>query len=368
MRHLRAVPHLRTALCAVGVLALLAAGVSGALADDPFYKGKRLTLLINFAPGGPSDIEGRLFARHIAKHIDGAPLIVIQNKDGASGLVGTIYLGEVGAKDGSIFGYLTGAAWKYVIDPESHPVPFSNYEFIGYQPGNAVYYIRADTPPGIKQATDVTKVQNLVAGGLGIESSKDLLIRVTLEMLGVPHRYVTGYRSSNDARLAVQRGEIGLHSETTPAYFGVVEPSMVKTGQVVPLYYDANYDGETFTVPKVMQGQTMLPFQEFYRKVRGGQPSGPLWEAYRTNLAVDSAMLRTIVMPPGSPKAAVDALRTAVARLNDDKEYAEEALKSIQFVPHYETGPDINPQIRRRLTVPPELRSFVLDYMKNAKK
>ena len=47
---------------------------SGAVADEPFYKGKRLTLLIGSAVGGPTDIEGRLFAKHIAKHIDGSTL------------------------------------------------------------------------------------------------------------------------------------------------------------------------------------------------------------------------------------------------------------------------------------------------------
>ena len=98
----------------------LVLGASSAAAQEPFYKGKRLTLVINFAAGGPSDIEGRLLAKHIAKHIDGAPLILVQNKDGAGGLVGTNFLGEVGPRDGSMFGYFTGAAWKYVIEPESH--------------------------------------------------------------------------------------------------------------------------------------------------------------------------------------------------------------------------------------------------------
>jgi tripartite-type tricarboxylate transporter receptor subunit TctC len=78
-------------------------------------------------------------------------------------------------------------------------------------------------------------------------------------------------------------------------------------------------------------------------------------------------MLRTVVMPPGSPPAAVDALRTALARLNDDKEYAEEAMKSMQFVPHYETGADINTRVRRALSVPPDVREFVLEYMKAGK-
>ena len=103
------------------LLVMLAAATAlastAAHADEPFYKGKRLTLLINFAPGGPTDVEGRLLAKHIANHIDGNPLIIVQNKDGASGMVGAAYLGEVGPKDGTMFGYLTGTAWNYVIDP-----------------------------------------------------------------------------------------------------------------------------------------------------------------------------------------------------------------------------------------------------------
>ncbi len=341
---------------------------SNARAEDPFYKGKRLNLLINFAPGGPSDIEGRLFAKHITKHIEGQPSIIVQNKDGAGGLIGSNYIGEVAPRDGTMAGYLTGSAWKFVIDPESHRVPLSTYEFIGYQPGNAVYYVRADTPPGIKRGADIMKAQGLVAGGLVAESSKDLLIRTTLDMLGVRYRYITGYRSSSTARLALQRGEIGLHSESTPAYFGAVEPNLVKTGEAVPIYYDGDYNGETFSVPKVMQGSTIPQFQDFYRQIKGGTPSGILWDVYRANLAVDSSMLRLVVMPPGVPAAAADALRRAVAALNDDKDYADDALRTIQFVPHYETGADINARVRRNLKVSPELRTFVLNYMKNPNK
>ena len=105
-----------------------------------------------------------------------------------------------------------------------------------------------------------------------------------------------------------------------------------------------------------MEGSAVLPFQEFYRKVKGALPSGELWDVYRTNLAVDSAMLRTVVMPPGAPASAVDALRTALARLKNDKDYAEESMKAMQFVPHYVTSDDINPRVRRALTVSPEIR------------
>jgi tripartite-type tricarboxylate transporter receptor subunit TctC len=352
----------------IALCALVALAAPQARADDPFYKGKRLILIINFAAGGPSDIEGRLLAKHLVKHLDGSPSIIVQNKDGAGGLIGATYLGELGPKDGSMFGYFTAAAWTYATDPSAYRVDLKSYEFIGSQPGNSVYYVRADTEPGIKDATDVMKAKGLVAGGLSADASKDILIRLALDMLGLPHRYVTGYRSNSAARLALQQNEINFFSETTPAYFSVVNPSMTAKGLVVPVWYDPNYDGETFSAPKVMEGSAVLPFQEFYRKVKGTLPSGELWDVYRTNLAVDSAMLRLIAMPPGSPPAAVDALRAALARLNNDKDYAEEAMKIIQFVPQYETGADINSRIRKRLEVKPEVRRFVADYIKSAKR
>ena len=44
-------------------------------------------------------------------------------------------------------------------------------------------------------------------------------------MLGLKYRYVTGYRSSNTARLALQNGEINMYSESTPGYCSIVVPT-----------------------------------------------------------------------------------------------------------------------------------------------
>jgi tripartite-type tricarboxylate transporter receptor subunit TctC len=348
-------------------LAIFTGMCAAADADEPFYKGKHLTVLINYAPGGPTDVEGRLLAKYLVRHIEGTPTVIIQNKDGAAGLVGTNYLGELGPRDGTMVGYLTGAGWQFAMRPEKQRIDFRTYDFIGYSPGNAVYYARTDLPPGLKQASDIMKSTGLVAAGLGADSSKDMLIRVTLDMLGVPYKYVTGYRSSATARLAVQNGEASLHSETTPAYFAMVEPSLVKTGQVIPIWYDPNYNGGGFYLPKVMEHTSILPFQDFYRQVKGGTPSGPLWDAYLTNLSVGQELLRLLAMPPGSPQPAVDALRKAVVELNDDKEFEQEAIKVMQFAPHYETGNDLNERVSKMLYVKPETRDFVRAYIARAK-
>ena len=233
---------------------------------------------------------------------------------------------------------------------------------------NVVYYMRADTPPGMKDGPAIMKATGLVAGGLAANSSKDLLIRLTLDMLGVPYQYVTGFRSSAPARLALQRGEINFFSESSPSYFGVVEPTIVKKGGDRGLVRPDLRRHELRAVQADGRARACRASPTSIARPKARCRRGRLWDVYRTNLAVDSAMLRTVVLPPGVPAAAVDALRRATERLNGDPEFAEEAQKSLQFVPHYVTGGDLNARVRRTLVVRPEIRTFVTDYIKNPPK
>jgi tripartite-type tricarboxylate transporter receptor subunit TctC len=97
-------------------------------------------------------------------------------------------------------------------------------------------------------------------------------------------------------------------------------------------------------------------------------PSGRLWDAYRTVLTINGAMQRQIVLPPGAPPAAVAALRAAVLRLNGDKEHAEEAIRTIGYVPEWMAGPDTNAEVRAAITISPEMRAFIADYVRRGVK
>ena len=358
----------RAALVALCTAASLAWGVLGTAAQEPYYKGKRLTVLINFAAGGPTDIEGRLFAKYLGRHIDGQPTVIVQNMDGAGGVIGAQFVGEVAPKDGTVMGYFAGTSWVYVSDPERWRVDFKAYEFVAYQPGTSIYYVRTDVSPGMKEATDIMKAKGLVSGGLAADNSKDLLMRLALDMLGVSYRHVTGYRSNNTARMALQQNEINFFSESPPGYRSVVEPNLVKNGMVIPVYYDPGWNGESIGVPKPVEGLTVQPFHELYRKLKGAPPSGQLWDVYLAMLAINSAMQRLLVLPPTTPQPALDALQAAVARLNSDKAFADDAQKTIGFVPEYVAGAQVNRQVRQALVVRPEIKAFVADYIKSANK
>ena len=93
-----------------------------------------------------------------------------------------------------------------------------------------------------------------------------------------------------------------------------------------------------------------------------------MWDAYKTLFEVNSTLQRVIVLPPGAPRAAYDALSQAIGRLNNDKDFAEEAMKVIQFVPEYPVGPGMNDKIRGMMVATPEMRKYLNEYTKNVPK
>ena len=342
--------------------AWLAVLMTGAGAQA-FYAGKQLTVLVNYDAGGPTDIEARIFARHIGKHVAGQPGVIVQNMGGAAGLIGTKYLGEIAPKNGTMVGYLTGATQRYVSNPERFTVDFRTYEFIAVVPSGRIHFMRTDVKPGLKTAADLVKAQALIVGGLGRDQPKDMAMRLTLDMLDVRYKYVTGYNSSAQAMLAMQRGEISYYADSPPIYNTRVAPE-VKAGTLIPAFYDPGFNGTEFSVPKQMKGLPIAPFHELYRSIKGGMPSGPLWEAYKSLLMVNGTMYRLIAMPPGAPKEAVEALRQAVLQLNNDKEYLDEAQKTMGDAPEYVSGTNLNEQVRNGLSISPELKAFTEEYVK----
>jgi hypothetical protein len=266
-------------------------------------------------------------------------------------------------------GYLSGTSWIYVSEPDRFRVDFRSYEFIAYQPGTTVHFVRTDVPPGIKQPADIVKARGLIAGGLSLDTSKDLRLRMGLDMLGVPpYKYVTGYRSSPPARLALQRGEINMFSESPPSYRAVVEPQLVKSGVAIPVWWDDVSLADPPPPQKQMEGLAIPSLPQLHRQVKGVPPSGQLWEAYKTLFEINSTLQRLIVLPPGAPRAAYDALSKAIERLNHDKDFAAEAMKVIEFTPDYPTAPDMSQTVRAMIRATPQMRTFINDYMRNVPK
>ena len=102
------------ASCAAIAAAMLSLGSPGAAAADPVadYPHKSIRMIVAFAPGGGTDIVGRIAAKGISDNL-GQP-VVVDNRTGAGGNIGT----EIVAKsppDG--YTLITGGTGSHAINP-----------------------------------------------------------------------------------------------------------------------------------------------------------------------------------------------------------------------------------------------------------
>jgi len=349
------------------IIGLIFVVTGSTAAERPYYQGKSITFLINFSAGGPTDIEGRIVARHLARHIPGNPAIVVQNMSGAGGVTGINFLGEVAKRDGLTLGYFTGPYNHQMMKSTTLRVDLMKVPFIASVASVTVCYIRSDVPPGIKKPTDIAKAERFRAGGLSFDSNKDLRFRLAFDILGLKYDYVTGYNSSSDARLAVQRNEIQYHDENIPGYRGVVEPQLVKTGIVTPLYYHdvIKPDGSMGKSPDYPE---LNSFTEVYTQIHGKAPTGIKYEVLKAANMASQNLSRVALLPPNSPKEAVLAVRQAFTALSKDEEFIAEAKKVMRFQPRFDVGEDGERLREKVLMAPTEVVDFVRKYIDEARK
>ena len=356
----------RSVFLAIGLLTIAGFRAPGFAAEKaPFYRGKTLNIVINFAAGGPTDIESRIFAKHLSRHIAGQPTITVQNMGGGGGLIAVNYIGEVAKPDGFTAAYFTGALFQQQIKDQALRVDLGKFGFITGVHGVTVSYIRSEVPPGIKKPSDFVKAQKFRAAGLGVSSSKDVRFRLSFDLLGLKYDYVTGYNNSSDARLAVQRNEAQYHDETLPSYRTQVEPQMVKTGMVTPLYYTdlVAPSGEILVSRDVPELQ---PFTHYYREVFGKMPSGIKYEALKAANMSSTNMTRMVLMPPKAPPETIATLRKAFDSLSRDQDFLQDAIATMRFQPRFEVGEAGERLFQRASQTSPEVVNFLRKYIEEA--
>ena len=355
---------MRKLIHAILVAAGLAASAATAQDQPPadYYRGKTLTFMINFTVGGSTDLEGRVWARHLRKHVPGNPNIVVQNMGGAGGTIGTNWLAQVAKPDGLTLGYLTGSTGKQALG-ETTLIDMNTLSYIGNSPDVNLTYARTDIPPGLKTPLDLMKAKDFWIGGLSPDSSKDVIERMQLEMLGIPFKYLSGFKGSPEARLALQKGEIAFYNEGIASWFASIEPSLARNGEVLALWFDPMDDGTEMKRPPDAAGVPALPFHEYYEQALGRKPSGQLWDIYRRANLFTTTYLRVFMMPPKTPRGFVDIIAKAFEETARDPEFVAETKQTLQRTPEFRTGPGPEGAFHRMLVKNPEYQSFMADYV-----
>jgi len=344
-------------LAVVAGLALAAAGApQSALAQ--FYKGRTITMIINYPAGGPSDIEGRIVAQHLPAHIPGKPTIIIKNVGGAGGIIGTNQLAESPA-NGDTVGFFTLDIIAQLLSNPALRVNYADFIMIAGVENPLVAYIRKDTPPGIKVAADIMTAHEFKALSLNLQNTNTLNQALALDLLGVKFQAVPAYRGLKDVETAIMANDGQMANTSLPGWYGSVEPTMGSI--VLPLWQVAarSKDGGTPRSPALPNLPT---FEEFYASVKGQPPSGRLYEVLRASSDPMVAMFRTALMPPKTPDEPVAIMRAAFVELWQDPLFIRDYANIVKTTPLLRTGEEAQALVAALANVPPETKAFLLDY------
>ena len=77
-----------------------ATAVYAAAANQEFYGGKVIRIIVGFSAGGGFDTYARSLSRYMGKYIPGNPTIIVENMPGAGSLISANYIYRVTKADG----------------------------------------------------------------------------------------------------------------------------------------------------------------------------------------------------------------------------------------------------------------------------
>ena len=307
---------MRTGVIAGGLVlgALAAVGLtpSTARADAvaDFYAGKSISLIISTGVGGGVDTNARVLARHLGNHIPGNPQIVPKNMTGAGHLQAANFMYGAAPKDGTHIGAILAAFVGYqVLDGKGANYDVRNYNFLGSSDVENLNFYTWRTA-GIKSVLEAREKQVLV-GGTGAGSYSVLYPTLLNNVLGTKFKVVTGYKSTNEIHLAMERGEVQGRAGNLFTSLKSQNPDWLRDNRLAMLMQvGAARDPEWPDVPLL----TDLAENDEQRQI---------FKVFSAEVALGKIFITT----PGVPADRLAALRKAFEDTLRDPAFIEDAKK-----------------------------------------
>ena len=194
---------------------------SGVQAQENFYQGKTVRIIVGYQAGDTHDLWSRAYARHMGKHVPGNPNFVVQNMPGAGSMVAANHIYNVAKPDGLTLGSIApGLYLAQLTGSREVKFDWAKFSWIGTPEHNGtLLFMRADAP--FKSIEDIRKAkEGPKCSATGVGTSGHLIPRLLEETLNLKFQIVTGYPGGADQDLALERGEVQCRAITVAAYFG----------------------------------------------------------------------------------------------------------------------------------------------------
>jgi tripartite-type tricarboxylate transporter receptor subunit TctC len=281
-------------------------------AQEPFYKGKTIRMVVATSAGGGFDAYSRTIARFLGKHIPGNPSIVIENMPGAGHLIGANHVYRLAKPDGLTIGHFQGGLFLYQIFGRSG-VEFDarKFEYIGAP-------VTDNRACAFTKASGITSMEKWLAskmpvkiGGIGGGATEDIP-RMLAATTALPIQLVSGYKGTAEIRLAAESGEIAGGCWTWDSIRATWSKAINSGDAMVVLQILPKPHPELPNVPLAIN---LAKSEEARQLIQAG-------------IQDPSDYYRPYVLPPGTPKDRVNTLRRAFQETLKDADLLADAKKA----------------------------------------
>lgn len=318
---------------------LVSGALAGFSAEKPFYEGKTMTIVVPTKAGGGYDLYARLLMRHIGKHIAGHPRVIVENMDGAGGLVAANHVYNRAKPDG-----LTFMIFNHMIilrqlagDPAVR-LDVRRMSWIGTAAGSDnLCVVRSDAR--YQRIEEMIGAKEPLILGATPRSTREYYPKLVKEVLGANFKIVTGYKSGGAIYVATENKEIdgfcGLGWDSLKAD----RPHWLEKN-FIKIFLQLNPLGkvaELGDVPWIMDLVKDPRDRELVEAAMGTQ-----------------GIVRSFVAPPGVAADRLAILRKAFMDTLRDPEFLGDAARTKTEI-RPRTGAEVEGLIRRWFSLPPQM-------------
>src|SRR5262245_44854710 len=303
---------------------------------EDFFKGKQMSLVIGYNPGGTYDLYSRLAASILPRYIPGNPTIIPKNMPGVASVKAANYLHSQAPKDGLTIGMIGQqlALTQALRDPAVE-YDMRAFNWLGrFTPIVEVTVIWHTAP--VKTLEDATKRETTLAA-TSAGSTSDSSPMLMNKLAGTRFKIIKGYPGTTGSILAMERGETeGAHATLENLLFGKADWLREKKVSVIVQYAQARHPAFANVPAMVEFGKT-----EEDKQVLG---------LFGSTAEVG----RALMTPPGIPADRLAVLRKAFAAMLADPAFkAELEKRNMEFGPM--SGEELQALLKTTLDVPPSV-------------
>ncbi|MFL2547032.1 MAG: Bug family tripartite tricarboxylate transporter substrate binding protein [Candidatus Rariloculaceae bacterium] len=321
-------------LLSVASLIIFVDGATSAQDVHDYYRDKTITIIAGSGAGGTTDISARVIAEHLGEHIPGSPTVIVQNRPGGGSVTMTNYLYRSAPRDGTVLGYsLPGIVTAQLLEPDRVRYDSREISWIG----SAMTYTGVVSVISSAPATTIAQAREteLFIGTTGRGSPAHQFPAMAAALLDLRLEMITGYTSSNEVVLAMERGEVHGQSSSLQ-YWAISRSDWLEQGRMIPLLYVGPHD------PLAARGVPYL--SELVQTQRE--------KALVDFIEIGSRMGWPLFAPPGTPPARVETLRRAFSDLLQDERFATRFESSVKATLNPSNGAELDSLVERALATP----------------